>query len=152
MKNPTARRPPPFQYHPPFAMGKDKTKFRLLTKKGISLAKFAGQPMLQVEPEVLAQLANEAMRDISFLLRPAHQRQVAAILKDPEASANDKFVALTFLRNSVVSARFVLPFCQDTGTATVVAWKGQQVWTGADDAEWLTCGIWKTYREENLRY
>jgi len=152
MKTPTARRPSPFQYHPPFAMGKDKTKFRLLTKKGISLAKFAGQPMLQVEPEVLAQLANEAMRDISFLLRPAHQRQVAAILKDPEASANDKFVALTFLRNSVVSARFVLPFCQDTGTATVVAWKGQQVWTGADDAEWLTRGIWKTYRDENLRY
>ena len=141
-----------FEYHPPFPLGKDRTKYRLLTKQGIRVAKFEGQPILKVEPQTLAQLAQEALRDISFLLRPAHQRQVAAILKDPEASANDKFVALAMLENSVISAEFELPFCQDTGTATIAAWKGQQVWTGADDAQWLTRGVWQTYTQENLRY
>ncbi len=141
-----------FEYHPPFPLGKDRAKYRLLTKTGISVSKFEGRPILRVEPQALAQLAKEAMRDISFLLRPAHQRQVAAILKDREASANDKFVALAMLENSVISAEFELPFCQDTGTATITAWKGQNVWTGADDAEWLTRGVWQTYTQENLRY
>jgi len=147
-----APRTVPFSYHPPFPLGKGRTRYRLLTKEGIRLSSFEGRPILKIEPEILARLANEAMRDVSFLLRPAHQRQVAAILKDPEASPNDKFVALNFLENSVISAQFVLPFCQDTGTATVMAWKGGQVWTGAEDAQWLTRGIWKTYMEENLRY
>ena len=141
-----------FEYHPPFPLGKSRTKYRLLTKKGVSLSKFEGQPILKVEPQALAQLAQEAMRDVNFLLRPAHQKQVAAILQDPEASANDKFVALTFLENSVISAKFELPFCQDTGTATISAWKGQQVWTGDDDAAWLTRGVWQTYTQENMRY
>jgi len=148
----TTNHKPAFKYHPPFPLGKSRTKYRLLTKDGVSLSEFDGQPMLKVAPQTVARLANEAMRDVSFLLRPAHQRQVAAILRDPEASANDKFVALNLLENSVISAKFELPFCQDTGTATVVAWKGQQVWTGADDAQFITQGIWKTYTEENLRY
>ncbi|HAM36415.1 MAG TPA: fumarate hydratase [Elusimicrobia bacterium] len=152
MKTKPAPQTSTFQYHPLFQTGQDQTRYRLLTKKGISLSKFEGQPILKIEPAVLTQLANEAMRDVSFLLRPAHQRQVAAILQDPEASANDKFVALNMLENSVISAKFELPFCQDTGTATIAAWKGQQVWTGVDDAEWLSHGVWKTYTEENLRY
>ncbi|MCX5796034.1 MAG: fumarate hydratase [Elusimicrobia bacterium] len=152
MKRATSTPAAGFEYHPPFPLGKDRTKYRLLTKAGISVSKFEGQPILKVEPQALAGLAKEALRDIQFLLRPAHQRQVADILKDPEASANDKFVALTMLENSVISAKFELPFCQDTGTATIAAWKGQQVWTGADDAQWLTCGVWQTYTQENLRY
>ena len=131
---------------------REKTSFRRLSREGVSLAEFRGKPMLVVDPEALSGLAREAMRDVSFLLRPRHQRQVAAILDDPEASANDRFVARMLLRNSAVSAKFELPFCQDTGTATVVGWKGQQIWTGADDAEFLAKGIAKTYREENFRY
>jgi len=91
-----------------------------------------------VEPEALAYLAHHAMRDCSFLLREKHLKQVAAILDDPLASENDRYVALTLLRNAEISAEGVLPFCQDTGTATVVAKKGQQVWTGANDAEYLS--------------
>jgi fumarate hydratase class I len=111
-----------------------------------------GKRVLVVDPQALTLLARQAMRDVSFLLRPAHQRQVAAILDDPEASANDRFVATALLRNAAVSAKFELPFCQDTGTATVVAWKGERVWTDADDAARLSEGIWRTYTEENLRY
>jgi fumarate hydratase class I len=141
-----------FVYTNPFAHGEDTTKYRLVSRKHVRTRTFAGKPILVVEPEALALLAREAMRDVSFLLRPKHQRQVAAILDDPEASGNDRFMATTLLRNAVVSSKFELPFCQDTGTATVVAWKGQQVWTGADDAAFLSKGIWKTYTGENLRY
>ena len=141
-----------FVYTNPFAHGEDTTKYRLVSRKHVRTGTFAGKPVLVVEPEALALLAREAMRDVSFLLRPKHQRQVAAILNDPEASPNDRFMATTLLRNAVVSSKFELPFCQDTGTATVVAWKGQQVWTGADDAAFLSKGIWKTYTGENLRY
>jgi fumarate hydratase class I len=143
---------PGFVYSNPFGHGKDTTKYRLVARKGVRKAKFAGKPMLVVEPEALTLLAREAMRDVSFLLRPKHQRQVAAILDDPEASPNDRFMATTLLRNAVVSSNFELPFCQDTGTATIVAWKGQQVWTGVDDAAVLSKGVWKTYTGENLRY
>src|SRR6266496_1000372 len=141
-----------FVYTNPFGHGEDTTKYRLVSRKHIRTGTFAGKPVLVVEPEALVLLAREAMRDVSFLLRPKHQRQVAAILDDPEASPNDRFMATTLLRNAVVSSKFELPFCQDTGTATVVAWKGQQVWTGADDAAFLSKGIWKTYTAENLRY
>src|SRR6266540_3354412 len=141
-----------FSYTNPFEHGEDTTKYRLVSRKHIRTGTFAGTPVLVVEPEALTLLAREAMRDVSFLLRPKHQRQVAAILDDPEASPNDRFMATTLLRNAVVSSKFELPFCQDTGTATVVAWKGQQVWTGADDAAFLSKGIWKTYTGENLRY
>jgi fumarate hydratase class I len=143
-----------FVYSNPFPKGEDTTKYRLVSgpEGFVKKAKFAGKPVLVVDPKALTILAHEAMRDVSFLLRPKHQRQVATILQDPEASPNDRFMATALLRNAVVSAKFELPFCQDTGTATVVGWKGQQVWTAADDAALLSKGIWKTYTEENLRY
>ena len=141
-----------FVYANPFPHGKDRTQYRLITTDHVRKSSFDGKPVLVVEPEALTLLAREAMRDVSFLLRPKHQRQVAAILEDPEASPNDRFMATTLLRNAVVSSKFELPFCQDTGTATIVAWKGQQVWTGGDDAAFLSKGVLKTYTGENLRY
>ncbi len=141
-----------FKYQDPFPLGKDDTRYRLLTKEHVSVAQFDGEEVLKIEPEALTSLAQEAMRDASFLLRPAHLEQVAAILKDPEASANDRQVALTMLKNAEVAAKGVLPFCQDTGTATIVAKKGQKVWTGAKDEELLSKGIYETYLKENLRY
>ena len=143
---------PAFSYQDPFPLGPDETEYRLLSTEGISTASFEGNEILKVEPEVLAYLAQHAMRDTSFLLRSKHLKQVAAILDDPEASPNDRYVALTLLRNAEVAAEGILPFCQDTGTATVVAKKGQRVWTGANDAEWISKGIYETYTKENLRY
>jgi len=143
---------PAFKYQDPYPLGPDKTKYRLLTKKYVSIGKFAGKPMLRVAPEGLTYIANQASREVSFLLRPAHLEQVAAILSDPESSPNDRGVAIAMLRNAEVAANFELPLCQDTGTATVIAKKGQQVWTGVDDEKYITRGLWKTYTEENLRY
>jgi len=143
---------PPFHYQDPFPVGKDQTEYYLLTKEHVSVSQFEGKDMLKVAPEGLTLLANTAMRDVSFLLRPAHQKQVASILDDPEATENDKYVALTMLRNAEVSAKGILPFCQDTGTATVFAKKGNQVWTDGTDEEALSLGVYKTYTEENLRY
>ncbi|MDR1699546.1 MAG: fumarate hydratase [Prevotellaceae bacterium] len=142
----------PFKYQEPFPMEKDNTEYYLLTGNYVSTADFEGNEMLKVEPEALTLLAQTAMRDCSFLLRTEHQKQVAAILADPEASENDKYVALTMLRNAEISAKGVLPFCQDTGTATIVAKKGQQVWTGGGDEEALSRGVYNTYTQENLRY
>jgi fumarate hydratase class I len=143
---------PEFKYQNLFPLGKDDTEYYLLSKDYISTAQFEGREILKVQPEALRLLARTAMRDCSFLLRPAHQAQVAAILDDPQASENDKYVALTMLRNAEVSAKGVLPFCQDTGTATVVAKKGQEVWTGGGDEEALSHGVYDTYTSENLRY
>ena len=143
---------PPFKYQEPFPMGKDKTEYYLLTKEHVSVSEFEGKEILKVEAEGLTKLANAAFRDASFLLRTEHQEQVAKILSDPEASENDKFVALTFLRNSEVSAKGQLPTCQDTGTAIIMGKKGQQVWTDGCDEEALSLGVYKTYTEENLRY
>ena len=147
-----ANTPPAFEYQKPFPLGEDATEYKLLTSEFVSVGDFEGQPVLKIEPEALTHLAQVAMRDVSFLLRPAHLAQVAAILDDPEASENDNTVALTMLRNAEVAAHGVLPFCQDTGTATVVAKKGQQVWTGGHDEEALSKGIYNTYTGENLRY
>ena len=143
---------PEFHYQDPFPLGQDDTSYRLLTAEGVSTSTFEGQTILKVDPAALTRLAKEAIRDVSFLLRASHNEQVARILTDPEASRNDKGVALAFLRNAEISARFELPVCQDTGTATVVAKKGQRVWTGAKDEEWLSRGIYQTYTAENLRY
>ena len=143
---------PPFHYQDPFPVGKDQTEYYLLTKDFVSVAEFDGKEVLKVKSEGLTMLAKTAMHDVSFMLRPAHQKQVASILGDPEATENDKFVALTMLRNAEVSAKGVLPFCQDTGTATVFAKKGQQVWTDGEDEEALSYGIYQTYTEDNLRY
>ena len=144
----------PFVYQDPYPLGKDKTKYRKLggSEKYVSIASFEGNEILKVDPEALTILANEAMRDISFLLRKEHNESVGRILRDPEASQNDRGVAVAFLRNAEISAQFELPVCQDTGTATIVTKKGQQVWTGGKDEEILSKGVYKTYTEENLRY
>lgn len=141
-----------FTYQEPFPLGKDETTYYLLSRAGVSTAEFSGKTILQVAPETLTELARAAFHDCAYLLRPAHLAQVAAILDDPDASANDRYVALTMLRNAEVSAKGVLPFCQDTGTATVVGKKGQQVWTGGGDEAALSRGIYETYTRENLRY
>ncbi|HYS44230.1 MAG TPA: fumarate hydratase, partial [Geobacteraceae bacterium] len=141
-----------FHYQDPFPLGPDSTKYRLLTKDGVSVTEFEGKPVLKVDPAALTFLANQAMREVSFLLRPEHNEMVAKILSDPEASMNDKGVAIAMLRNAEVSAKFELPVCQDTGTATIMGKKGQQVWTGANDEEYISKGVYKTYTEENLRY
>ena len=143
---------PPFKYQAMFPLKHDDTEYYLLTKEGVSTAEFEGKTILKVEPEALSRLANACFYDCAFFLRPKHQKQVAAILADPEASDNDKYVALTMLRNAEVSSKGILPFCQDTGTATIIAKKGQQVWTGGGDEEALSKGVYKTYTEENLRY
>ena len=143
---------PTFHYQEPFPLGEDVTEYRLLSKDGVSLSTFEGREILKVAPEALAYIAQQAFHDCSFMLRPRHLEQVAAILEDPTASANDRYVALTLLKNAEVAAEGILPFCQDTGTATIVAKKGQQVWTGANDAEWLSRGVYECYTKENLRY
>jgi fumarate hydratase, class I len=143
---------PPFVYQDPLPLGADDTEYRLLTKEGVSSATFEGKEILKVAPETLAYLAREAFHDTNFYLRPKHLAQVAAILQDAEASANDRYVALTLLKNAEIAARGILPMCQDTGTASIFGKKGQQVWTGANDAEWLSRGIYECYTKENLRY
>ena len=144
--------PKPFIYQDPFPIGKEKTEYYLLTKDFVSVEKCGDREILKVEPEGITALARTAMRDCNFLLRPEHQKQVAHILADPEASENDKFVAITMLRNAEIAAKGVLPFCQDTGTATVYAKKGNNVWTDGTDEEALSKGIYETYTQENLRY
>ncbi len=141
-----------FRYQPLFELGADGTPYRELTRDHVSGAEFRGQPFTIVEPEALTLLADRAMRDIAHLFRPSHLAQLAAILEDGEASANDRFVALELLKNACVSAGFVLPSCQDTGTAIVMGKKGQRVQTPGGDAEALSRGIFRAYAETNLRY
>jgi fumarate hydratase, class I len=141
-----------FSYQDPFPLSKDDTTYRLLTKDYVSTISLDGEEILKIQPEALTFLANQAIRDVSFLLRARHNDQVAKILTDPEASNNDRGVAIAMLRNAEVSAKFELPFCQDTGTATIIGKKGQKVWTGCKDEEYLSKGVFKSYTEENLRY
>lgn len=141
-----------FAYRPILHSGSDPTRYRLITNEGVGLDQFDGRQILKVAPAALTRLAREAAHDASYYLRTEHLQQVAAILEDPEASENDRFVAMALLRNAEISAHGVLPFCQDTGTATVVAKKGQQVWTGGGDEAAIAAGIFQTYTEENLRY
>ena len=143
---------PEFHYQEPFPLGPDTTEYRLLTKDGVKVENWNGHEMLVIDPEALTTLANAATHDNAFLLRREHNALVAKILQDSEASENDKFVALTMLRNAEVAAKGVLPFCQDTGTAICAAYKGQQVWTGCNDEEKISLGVYKTYTENNLRY
>jgi len=142
----------PFYYQNPFPLDHDDTDYYLLTKDHVSVAEFAGQEILKVDPEALTLLAQQAFHDAAFMLRPSHQKQVAAILHDPDASENDKYVALQFLRNSEIAAKGVLPTCQDTGTAIIMGKKGQRVWTGGGDDAALSQGVYNTYTENNLRY
>jgi fumarate hydratase class I len=141
-----------FQYEPTVQHGKDTTEYVNLGKEGVSVTEFEGKKILKVAPEALTKLAQAAFEEVSFRLRPAHTQKVAKILQDPEASDNDKFVALTLLKNACVAAKGVLPFCQDTGTAICVCHKGQQVWTGCDDFKAISEGIYNAYTTKNLRY
>ncbi len=141
-----------FQYEPTIQYGKDTTEYVHLGSEGVSVSEFEGKPILKVERSALVKLAQAAFEEVSFCLRPAHTQKVANILNDPEASDNDKFVALTLLKNACVSAKGELPFCQDTGTAIAVVGKGQQVWTDCDDCEAISEGIYNAYTTKNLRY
>jgi fumarate hydratase, class I len=143
---------PEFRYENPVQLSRDDTRYRLLTKDFVETAMIDGKKILKVDPRGLELLAREAVSDISFYLRTAHLEKLAKILEDPEATDNDRFVAYIMLRNTVISARGELPWCQDTGTAIVIAKKGEGVWTGANDAEYLSKGIYQTYKEKNLRY
>ena len=143
---------PPFVHQELFETGADDTAYRRLTAEHVSVQSFQGKDVLCVEPAALTLLADQAFHDINFFLRPAHLQQVAAILADPEASENDRMVALTMLKNADVASAGLLPFCQDTGTSIVLGKKGQQVWTGGNDEEALAHGIYRAYTENNLRY
>ena len=143
---------PPFVYQDPLPLGPDDTVYRQLSSDGISTTTFEGKSILKVAPAVLTYLAREAFHDTNFFLRPKHLAQVAAILTDPEASANDRYVALTLLKNAEIAARGILPMCQDTGTCAIFAKKGQQVWTDSNDAAQLARGVYECYTAENLRY
>src|SRR5271156_4498678 len=139
-------------FHELFPLGEDDAPYRKLTSDYVSAADFAGQSMLKVELPALTMLAAQAMVDCQHLLRPGHLKQLRAILDDPEASDNDRFVAFDLLKNANIAAGKVLPMCQDTGTAIVMGKKGQRVWTGGGDAAALSAGIRRTYTETNLRY
>jgi fumarate hydratase class I len=142
----------PFFYQDPFPIASDTTEYECISTEHVSMSEFNGKPILKIAPEALTLLSAEAIKAINFTLRPDHLAQVAAILDDPEASENDRMVALMLLKNAEIASHGILPFCQDTGTATIIGKKGQQVWTGCDDAEFLSKGIHQTYTKENLRY
>ena len=141
-----------FIYEKPFQLEKDTTKYRLLTKDFVKVLDAGNRKILKIEPEGLELLARTAVSDISFYLRTSHLEKLSAILDDPEATDNDRFVAYMMIRNSVISAKEDLPWCQDTGTAIVIGEKGENVWTGSDDAMHLSKGIYDTFRDKNLRY
>ncbi len=141
-----------FNYQKPFPILKDDTKYKLLTKDFVSTIKIDDREILKIQPEALELLAKEAFTDVSFYLRTAHLEKLAGILKDPEATDNDRFVAHTMLMNQAVSAEGELPTCQDTGTAIAIGKKGENVFTGVNDAKHLSKGIYDTYQERNLRY
>jgi len=141
-----------FSYQDMFQTGEDRTEYRLLTKEYISTGVFEGREILKVAPEGLTLLAEEAFRDVSHLLRSSHLQQLADILKDPEASANDRYVALELLKNAAISAEGVFPMCQDTGTAIVIGEKGQAVWTGFQDEEAISRGSYNAYVKNKFRY
>ncbi|MEQ9575915.1 MAG: fumarate hydratase [Rhodospirillales bacterium] len=141
-----------FEHHTMFPLGPDQTPYKKIMDGGVGTQEVAGRTVLTVEPEALTELTKQAFRDISHLLRPAHLAQLRKILDDPEASDNDRFVALDLLKNANIAAGGVLPMCQDTGTAIVMGKKGQNVFTGFDDEAAIAEGVMKTFTETNLRY
>jgi fumarate hydratase, class I len=141
-----------FIYEKPFQIQRDSTAYRLLTNDYVKVIEASGRKILKIDPKGLELLAREAVSDLSFFLRTSHLEKLAKILADPEATDNDRFVAYMMLRNTVISAKGELPWCQDTGTAIVIGKKGEDVWTGAKDAEYLSRGIYETYKNKNLRY
>jgi fumarate hydratase class I len=141
-----------FVHQPLFELAEDATPYRCLSREYVSVDRFRGREVLVAAPEALTELCAAAMDDIAHLLRPGHLAQLRKILDDPEASPNDQFVALELLKNANIAAGRVLPGCQDTGTAIVIGHKGEQVYTGTDDAEALSRGVYRAYRDRNLRY
>lgn len=141
-----------FTYEPMFPLGPDTTEYRLLTKDHVRVREFEGKPVLMIEPQALALLADQAFKDAAHLHRPEHLKNLRKVMDDPESSDNDRYVALELLKNAVISAERVYPMCQDTGTAVIMAKKGQQVWTWSDDEEELSKGVFKAYTENYLRY
>lgn len=141
-----------FKYQKPFPISKDTTKYRLLTKDHVSIVDFDGRKILKVAPEGLELLSQAAYHDVSFYLRASHLKKLETILKDPEATDNDRFVAYTMLLNQMVTAAGELPTCQDTGTAICMAKKGEDVYTGVDDAEYISKGVFNTFQTDNLRF
>ena len=141
-----------FQYQEMFPLGKDTTEYRLLSRDHVSASSFEGTEILKIAPEALTLIAQAAFRDVSHLLRPAHLLQVAAILKDPEATKNDQLVAMEMIKNAIIAAEMEFPLCQDTGTAIIMGKKGQQVWADFDEGEALSKGVYNAYVQNNLRY
>jgi fumarate hydratase class I len=141
-----------FIYQDAYPILKDDTQYKKITSDYVKVEKCGDREILTINPKALEILAQEALNDVSFMLRTAHLKMLNAILKDPEATDNDRFVAYNLLQNAVVAVKGQLPSCQDTGTAIVMAKKGEDVYTGADDAEWLSKGIFNTYQDKNLRY
>ncbi len=150
--NAPLKRPPNFHFSTMFPLGEDTTPYRRLAIEGVRTSTCDGRTVVHVAPEALSELAFTAFHEISHLLRPGHLAQLRAILDDPEASANDRFVALDLLKNANIAAGGVLPMCQDTGTAIVFGKKGQRVWIDGDEEEALSWGVHRTYTETNLRY
>jgi len=141
-----------FSYQEMFPLGEDTTEYRLLTRDHLTMDAFEGVEILRVAPEGVTQLAEQAFKDLSHLLRPSHLKLLAKILDDPESSANDRYVALEMLKNAVISAEGEFPMCQDTGTAVIIGKKGQQIWTGFNEEEALARGVYNAYTRNNLRY
>ncbi|MBU4209558.1 MAG: fumarate hydratase [Proteobacteria bacterium] len=141
-----------FAYQDMFPLGDDYTQYRLLTQEYVVTKSFEGSDMVRIDSEGLTLLAEQAFRDISFLLRPSHLKLLANIVDDPESSDNDKYVALEMLKNAVISAEGIFPMCQDTGTAIITCKKGQQIWTTSSDEEALSRGVFNAYTKNNLRY
>jgi fumarate hydratase class I len=141
-----------FHYQEPYPVQQDKTAYRKISSEFVHVEKCGDREVLRIDPKALEILAQAAMSDVSFYLRPTHLTMLNTILQDPEATDNDRFVAYNLLQNAVVAAEGQLPSCQDTGTAIVMAKKGEDVYTGVDDAEYLSKGIFNTYQERNLRY
>ncbi|MBU6426577.1 MAG: fumarate hydratase, partial [Rhodospirillales bacterium] len=150
--NAPLQRSPGFSYSPMFPLGEDDTKYRKLDIEGVSTIELEGKTVLKVTEGALSELAFAAFHDISHLLRPAHLAQLANILKDPEASENDRYVAMEFLKNASIAAKGILPMCQDTGTALIFGKKGQRVWVEGNEEEAFSWGVARTYTETNLRY
>jgi fumarate hydratase class I len=141
-----------FIYEKPFQIEKDTTNYRLLTNEYVKTIASDGRKILKIDPRGLELLAKKAVSDLSFYLRTSHLEKLRKILDDPEATSNDRFVAYLMLRNTVISANEILPWCQDTGTAIIIGEKGENVFTGVNDAEYLSKGVYETYQEKNLRY
>jgi len=141
-----------FIYQDAYPILKDTTEYRKITSDFVKVETHGNREVLTIDPQGIALLAEEALSDVSFMLRSSHLEKLRKIIDDPEATDNDRFVAYNLLQNAVVAVEGQLPSCQDTGTAIVMAKKGENVYTGVDDGEWLSKGIFNTYQKRNLRY